>query len=101
MQEARLDLALQVIVPLLTTENLIVIAEDHKVRLDAADLKLKAIAQLVKVVQTQNVLCGLNAPTKLEVKPEKKSTLEPLTDLRARVLKIKENRRNMVKGATS
>ena len=86
MQEARLDAALRVIMPLLTTENLIVETVDKKgnvVPLDAAELKLQAVDRLVKVVNSQNVLRGLNAPLKVEAAVQK--PLEPIASLVAKM----------------
>ena len=89
MQEARLDAALRVIMPLLTTEDLMVETVDKKgnvVQLDAAELKLKAVDRLVKVIHSQNLLRGLNAPIKVETAPQK--PLEPIENLVARMKEL-------------
>lgn len=90
---AQLGVAMQTIMAVLCTENLVVIKDDGKggeVREDGAKLKLQAIDKLVKVHAVQAKLYGLNAPEKIEVSGSKR-TLEPLHLLAARVHESMKN----------
>ena len=77
LQEARLDVGLRVVMKILTARNLIVVAKDgvgHEVRLPAAELQLKAIDRLVKIVHRQSLLRGLDKPTQEETEKTQKHT---------------------------
>ena len=97
LQEARLDLALRVVMRILAAKNLVVVTGDgdgHEVRLPGAELQLKAIDRLVKISHRQSQLRGLDSLIKEEPK-KPKSELEPLDVLIRRVEEAKTRRAAM------
>ena len=83
---------------ILGTRNLIIVAKDgtgHEVRLPAAELQLKAIDRLVKIVHRQSLLRGLDKPTQEDTE-KPKSTLMPLDELTRRVNESQARREKML-----
>ncbi len=95
IEEDRIDAAVRVCMAIITTADLIVVTTDqkgHEIRLEAGDLRLKAIDRLAKCVIIRSQLRGLFAPAKIEVKNTGRQDCPTLEELRASVARSKANR---------
>ncbi len=96
---ARLRVALKRLMPIITTDNLVVVDEERgpggavvEVRRDAMDLQIKGMHLLIKIEDRLGKMFGSDAPAKVEVNNTGRQDCPTLEELRASVARSKANR---------